>query len=310
MDAILPGSIKAKILEAIAELGHAATSAAIRKRHPSDEAIVNMALDQLTAAALIEITSEGNYKLSDAAKKAARGQSIDSAIVAIASQRKQAVTFEQLAGAPKPATPVPPRPRTQPAERVATIEQPAPKSFSPTPAPAPGPAPQAPPLPAGLDKPAPPAVSPPLVPSPPSPPPPALSTPPPPITTQEPAVASLIKCNECNKPKPKDEYYIVNGEPLKKCKRCVLDAQKARKLEREKRAAAPKAKRAAKSAVASRSSAAAADLIIPAGGEIRCRTDGHSYEIRQYDALIVCSPDQLQAIRDWASGQLKARAER
>lgn len=277
---IQPGSIKHKVLEAILDLEEAATGAAIRKRHPSNEHLVNIAIDQLTSDALIEITSEGNYALTAAAQKAIKGQSITGAIVAIAQQRQANADapVPPKPPEPKPVPRVQPKPPRQGAERVAPTEKPAAKSF----------------------------VSPPS-----QPPAPSIPSPAPVMApvqrSEEPTVASLIKCNECNRSKPKDEYYIVNGEPLKKCKRCVLDRQKAAKEARDKKPA-PNAKRAAKSAGAVRSQPALGDLVIPAAGEIRCRATGLAYEIAQGESRVMASLEQLQAIRDWATAQLKARS--
>lgn len=276
MEAIAPGSIKAKILEAILELGHAATSAAIRKRHPSNEHLVNLSIDQLTAAGLIEVTSEGNWQLTATAKKAMRGQSVEGAAAAIASQRK--VTIETLAApAAKPVPPPAPPRRApasspeQPAQRVAATEQSAPESFASAPVPPP--------------------------PSPPS---------PPPITAQEVTAVAKITCNKCSTPKEKSEYYAHNP---RLCKRCILDRQK----ELRDGAAKP-AKRAAKAAGAVRADGklpVPTEFLIPASGSLVCTVaefpNGRRYSIEQDGEEIVCNADQLQKIVNWASGQLKAR---
>lgn len=50
------------------------------------------------------------------------------------------------------------------------------------------------------------------------------------------------------------------------------------------------------------------ELVIPASGAVTCRISGETAEIRQFDDLICCSLEQLQILRDWASGVLKKSA--
>jgi hypothetical protein len=82
-DNITPGSIKARILEAIMELEERATTAVIKRRHPSNEAAVNTGVDQLFAGGFIQANEEGVWELTAAAKKVIRGQTITQALVAI-----------------------------------------------------------------------------------------------------------------------------------------------------------------------------------------------------------------------------------
>jgi hypothetical protein len=286
MEAIAPGSIKAKVLEAITELGHAATSAAIRRRHPSNEHLVNLSIDQLTAAGLVEVTSEGNYALTAAAKKGMRGQSIESAAAAIASQRRAPAEVRPEPPAPTPIRrPVPPPVRVDAKlsapevavdeSRAATCE-PERSSISD----------QFANLRMSASQPA----------SPPS------------ITTQEPAVAK-IKCNRCEDPKAEGEFYTCKGKLVQPCKQCVLARQKelrqgtGKPAKRGKRAKVMQ--RAAKSVIAT---ATSDDFVIPASGAIHCQRAGDGFAISQGEDRICVTGDQLQALRDWASAQLKARS--
>lgn len=297
---IQPGSIKHKVLEAILELEKAATGAAIRKRHPSNEHLVGIAIEHLSSDGLIQITSEGNYELTAAAKKAIRGQSVTGAIVAVAQQRKAPVYAPPPAPKPAPPPPPAPAPAAAPAVIAATpVRQPRWQDRIPE-------EPKAPPADTKVSAPQFPVDATRIVDcAQPTRPPPAAAPAPTtapltaPVTvpvqrTEEPAtVAKLINCTECETDKPRSEYYIVNGEPLKKCKRCVLDRQKAAKESRDKKAA-PKAKRAAKAAGAVRSVplARAGDFVIPAAGQITCRASGLSYEIGQGESRVVASLEQ------------------
>lgn len=280
---IQPGSIKHKVLEAIIDLEEAATSAAIRKRHPANEHLVSIAIDQLTAEGLVAITSEGNYELTAAAKKAIRGQSINGAIVAIANNRKAQADAPP---APKPPPVVLPAPVVKLRYAVGDTKVPAPQIPVEETRPEDCPKPPAPPEPPAA-APAFPAPVPAMVRAQPS---------------KEPTMANTRECIACEKRKPTTDFYTGSA----KCKRCYLDHQKAREAERK---AGIPAQRAAKGAVSTRSSAAEApsELVIPAAGEIRCRATGLAYEIVQGPSRVVASLEQLQAIRDWATAQLKAR---
>lgn len=125
-----------------------------------------------------------------------------------------------------------------------------------------------------------------------------------------------IKCNKCSAEKAKADFYTSNDKLVQPCKECVLKRQKelrtgtgkpSKKPGARAKARAP-VKRAAKTALATRSAAAAGEFVIPAGRELRCRSDGHTYEISQDGDTVICTPEQLKAIRDWASAQLKARS--
>ncbi len=271
--AIPAGSIKHKILEAIAELAHAATSAAIRRRHPSNEHLVNVSIEQLTAAGLIEITSEGNYRRID--KKAVRTQSIEGAAAAIAQQRKEPVQPKPEALPQLPAIPIRrPVPRMSARDtQLSDPEIPVAATRSP---PCPPPTPSAPSIPAPV------TVR---------------------LVSQEPAVAK-ITCNKCQAEKAKGDFYQCKGKLVQPCKECTL----ARQKELRDGTAKP-ATRAAKTAIARRSSpAAGAEFVIPASGAIKCQRAGDGFEISQGEDRICASSEQLQALRDWASAQLKAGA--
>ena len=88
----------------------------------------------------------------------------------------------------------------------------------------------------------------------------------------------------------------------------VLDHQKQQRTDRLKANPAP-LKRAAKGTVAVRSNKVApatGEFVIPASGAIHCNASGGGYVISQGDAFVCASRDQLQALRDWATVQLKA----
>lgn len=114
-------------------------------------------------------------------------------------------------------------------------------------------------------------------------------------------VLSTRVCNKCRKSKAEVDFYRAKDGT---CKRCTLDRQKALKESKLQAAKTPKVKKAA---------AACAPLVdevlvIPAGGEIRCRVldagAGPSFVFEQDDCLIYCCRRQLEALRDWASAQL------
>src|SRR5690242_11879165 len=96
---IQPGSIKARIIEAIIDLGDGATSHAIRKRHPSNEALVDKSLGDLSTEGYIQVTSEGNFELTPAARRVIKGETITQAVAAIRSNAAE-IRSEASASAP------------------------------------------------------------------------------------------------------------------------------------------------------------------------------------------------------------------
>ena len=101
---ITPGSIKARILEAIIDLEEGATSSAIKKRHPANESLVNTSLDELFSGGYIEANCQGVWQLTVAAKKVIRGETITQALAAIRLQQ------DEIDSGPKPPPPAEPAP--------------------------------------------------------------------------------------------------------------------------------------------------------------------------------------------------------
>lgn len=125
-----------------------------------------------------------------------------------------------------------------------------------------------------------------------------LSDPP---STQEPVMAKK-ECNECHQQKDAEKDFYTGSA---KCKPCY----NARALARKNGEATPAKKAAALKPAAAPTAASAADvLVIPASGAITCRMTGDTAEITQFEEMICCTREQLQALRDWATAQLKRAA--
>jgi len=111
-------------------------------------------------------------------------------------------------------------------------------------------------------------------------------------TQSKPEVHSVEtqSCNNCNKPKPLSEFYTG----AKKCKRCVLDAQTAKRHAKKGSAPAPK-----KYAATPKAIEVAAEFVLPAESEVRCTFAEGMTTIQQDDAVVTFSPAKAKSLHAW-----------
>lgn len=118
------------------------------------------------------------------------------------------------------------------------------------------------------------------------------------IPSEAPTMAKKT-CTECSQTKNESEFYAGNA----KCKPCFLKRQRASKAAKNGKAPAPpKHERAL-------APPSGDEFVIPAAGQIHCRVldagAGPSFVLQQGNDQVICSVEQLQILRDWASGVIK-----